>query len=216
MAGINSIFSIFTPKNKIFYDYFEKMADQLNEMSGKFAIMVHEPTFEGREKLLVSLENLEHSCDDTTHIIFTELSRNFITPFDREDIHYLASALDDVADYIYSSAKKINFYRLNPIEDGIHRLASLIQDGTFALKQAIYELRNLKDIRKITDALIKANAIENEADDIFDLNIDKLFEIENDIKTLIKRRELYQAMETATDKIEDAGNVIESILIKYA
>jgi len=216
MAGINSIFSIFTPKNKIFYDYFEKMADQLNEMSGKFAIMVHEPTFEGREKLLVSLENLEHSCDDTTHFIFTELSRNFITPFDREDIHYLASALDDVADYIYSSAKKINFYRLNPIEDGIHRLASLIQEGTFALKQAIYELRNLKDIRKITDALIKANAIENEADDIFDLNIDKLFEIENDIKTLIKRRELYQAMETATDKIEDAGNVIESILIKYA
>ena len=216
MAGINSIFSIFTPKNKIFYDYFEKMADQLNEMAGKFAIMVHEPTFEGREKLLVSLENLEHSCDDTTHIIFTELSRNFITPFDREDIHYLASALDDVADYIYSSAKKINFYRLNPIEDGIHRLASLIQEGTFALKQAIYELRNLKDIRKITDALIKANAIENEADDIFDLNIDKLFEIENDIKTLIKRRELYQAMETATDKIEDAGNVIESILIKYA
>jgi predicted phosphate transport protein (TIGR00153 family) len=192
------------------------MADQLQEMSGKFSTMVHEPTFEGREKLLTELENLEHSCDDTTHILFTELSRNFITPFDREDIHYLASALDDVADYIYSSAKKINFYRLNPVEDGIHRLAALIHEGTFALKQAIYELRNLKDIRKITDALIKANAIENEADDIFDLNIDKLFEIENDIKTLIKRRELYQAMETATDKIEDAGNVIESILIKYA
>ena len=216
MAGINSIFAIFTPKNKIFYDYFEKMADQLVEMSGKFSVMVHDSTFEGREKLLIELENLEHSCDDTTHILFTELSRNFITPFDREDIHYLASALDDVADYIYSSAKKINFYRLNPVEDGIHRLAALIHEGTLALQQAIYELRNLKDIRKITDSLIKANAIENEADDIFDLNIDKLFEIENDIKTLIKRRELYQAMETATDKIEDAGNVIESILIKYA
>ena len=216
MAGINSIFAIFTPKNKIFYDYFEQMAEKLQEMSGKFVTMVHDETFEGREKMLTDLENLEHSCDDTTHIIFTELSRNFITPFDREDIHYLASALDDVADYIYSSAKKINFYRINPNEDGVHRLAALIHEGTFALKQAIYELRNLKDIRKITDSLIKANAIENEADDIFDLNIDKLFEIENDIKTLIKRRELYQAMETATDKIEDAGNVIESILIKYA
>lgn len=216
MAGINSIFSIFTPKNKLFYDLFEQMADKLQIMSEKFVTMVHEESFESREKLLQELENLEHSCDDTTHLIFTELSRNFITPFDREDIHYLASSLDDVADYIYSGAKKINFYRLNPLESGIQKLADLINEGTIALKAAIHELRNLKNIRKITDALIKVNAIENEADDIFDLSIDNLFEIENDIKALIKRRELYNAMETATDKIEDAGNVIESIIIKYA
>jgi predicted phosphate transport protein (TIGR00153 family) len=216
MAGINSLFSIFTPKNKIFYGFFEEMADKLHDMSGKFITMVHEESFDKREKILKDLENMEHSCDDTTHIIFTELSRNFITPFDREDIHYLASALDDVADYIYSGAKKINFYKLNPNEDGIHKLADLIHQGTFALKEAIYELRDLKNIRKITDALIKVNAIENEADDLFDLSIDRLFEIENDIKSLIKRRELYNTMETATDKIEDAGNVIESIIIKYA
>ncbi len=216
MAGINSIFSIFTPKNKIFYGFFEEMADKLHDMSGKFITMVHEESFEKREKILKDLENMEHSCDDTTHIIFTELSRNFITPFDREDIHYLASSLDDVADYIYSGAKKINFYRLNPIEDGIHKLADLIHQGTFALREAIYELRDLKNLRKMTDALIKVNAIENEADDLFDLSIDNLFEIENDIKALIKRRELYNTMETATDKIEDAGNVIESIIIKYA
>ncbi len=216
MAGINSIFSMFTPKNKLFYALFEQMADKLQVMSGRFITMVHEESFDEREKILKDLENLEHSCDDTTHLIFTELSRNFITPFDREDIHYLASALDDVADYIYSSAKKINFYRLNPIEEGVHNLADLIQQGTVALKAAIFELRDLKNIRKITDALIKVNAIENEADDMFDLSIDKLYEIENDIKTLIKRRELYNAMETATDKIEDVGNVIESIIIKYA
>ncbi|HSK14046.1 MAG TPA: DUF47 family protein, partial [Phnomibacter sp.] len=136
--------------------------------------------------------------------------------FDREDIHYLASALDDIADYIYSSAKKINFYRLDPNEEGVHKLAGLIKEGTTAIRDAVYELRNLKDIRKITTALIRVNAIENEADDLFDLSIDRLFEIETDIKMLIKRRELYQAMENATDKLEDAGNVIESIIIKYA
>jgi predicted phosphate transport protein (TIGR00153 family) len=216
MAGINSIFAIFTPKNKIFYDYFEEMVDKLLDMSGKFQKMVHSHSFEEREKILQELENGEHSCDDTTHTLFTELGRNFITPFDREDIHYLASALDDIADYIYSSGKKINFYRLDPIDDGVHKLAALIHEGTIAIRDAVYELRNLKDIRKITQALIKVNAIENEADDLFDINIDKLFEIENDFKMLIKRRELYQAMETATDKIEDAGNVIESIIIKYA
>lgn len=216
MAGINSIFSIFSPKNKIFYDFFEQMVDKLHEMSGKFEQMVHMTDFEEREKIQLELENYEHSCDDTTHIIFTELGRNFITPFDREDIHYLASALDDIADYIYSSSKKINFYRLDPNEDGVYKLAALIHEGTIAIREAVYELRNLKDIRKITSALIKVNAIENEADDLFDLSIDRLFEIETDVKMLIKRRELYQAMETATDKIEDAGNVIESIIIKYA
>lgn len=216
MAGINSIFSIFTPKNKIFYDFFEQMVDKLHDMSVKFNEMVHEKSFEAREKCLQELENFEHSCDDTTHVVFTELGRNFITPFDREDIHYLASALDDIADYIYSSGKKINFYRLDPNEEGVHKLAELIHQGTMAIRDAVYELRNLKDVRKITSALIKVNAIENEADDLFDLNIDRLFEIETDVKMLIKRRELYQAMETATDKIEDAGNVIESIIIKYA
>jgi uncharacterized protein Yka (UPF0111/DUF47 family) len=216
MAGINSIFSIFTPKNKIFYDYFEQMVDKLDEMAVKFNEMVKEPSADNRERYLLELENLEHSCDDTTHTLFTELGRNFITPFDREDIHYLASALDDIADYIYSSAKKINFYRLNPNEEGVHKLADLIKQGTTAIRDSVYELRNLKDIRKITSALIRVNAIENEADDLFDLSIDRLFEIETDIKMLIKRRELYQAMETATDKLEDAGNVIESIIIKYA
>jgi len=216
MAGINSIFSIFTPKNKIFYDFFEQMVDKLHDMSLKFNQMVHEKSFEAREKCLQELENFEHSCDDTTHVVFTELGRNFITPFDREDIHYLASALDDIADYIYSSGKKISFYRLDPNEEGLHKLAELIHQGTVAIRDAVYELRNLKDVRKITSALIKVNAIENEADDLFDLNIDRLFEIETDVKMLIKRRELYQAMETATDKIEDAGNVIESIIIKYA
>jgi uncharacterized protein len=216
MAGINSIFAIFTPKNKIFYDYFEQMVDKLDEMGLKFNEMVKQPTYEARNKYLLELENLEHSCDDTTHTLFTELGRNFITPFDREDIHYLASALDDIADYIYSSAKKINFYRLDPNEEGVYKLAALIKEGTTAIREAVYELRNLKDIRKITTALIRVNAIENEADDLFDLSIDRLFEIENDVKMLIKRRELYQAMENATDKLEDAGNVIESIIIKYA
>lgn len=216
MAGINSILKIFTPKNKIFYDFFEEMVVKLVDMSQKLDAMVKENSFERRDEILQEIINLERSCDDTTHTIFTELGRNFITPFDREDIHYLASALDDIADYMYSSAKKISFYRINPNDEGIYKLAELIQAGTIAISEAVRELRDLKDIRKITTALIKANDVENEADDIFDLSIDKLFEKETDIKLLIKRRELYQSMETATDKIEDAGNVIESIIIKYA
>ena len=112
--GLNTILKIFTPKNKIFYDYFEKMVDRVEEMGEVMKQLVAEENFDKRAELILVIENLEHVCDDITHTLFTELGRNFITPFDREDIHYLASALDDIADYIYSSAKKINFYPAFP------------------------------------------------------------------------------------------------------
>ncbi|HXL58111.1 MAG TPA: DUF47 family protein, partial [Chitinophagaceae bacterium] len=105
---------IFLPKNRIFYDLFEKVAGNVAIMGTKLKHVVEEPDFDKRASLISQLEDLEHDNDELTHRIFTELGRNFITPFDREDIHYLASALDDIADYIYASAKKINFYRVNP------------------------------------------------------------------------------------------------------
>jgi uncharacterized protein Yka (UPF0111/DUF47 family) len=154
--------------------------------------------------------------DDLTHRIFTELGRNFITPFDREDIHYLASALDDICDYVYATAKKINFYKVNPNDSGIQKMADLIEQSAAQIRIAVRELRNMRDMRKITDALVKVNSIENQADDIFDLSIERLFETEPDAKEVIKKREIYQVMEIVTDKCEDAANVIESIIIKYA
>ena len=144
------------------------------------------------------------------------MGRNFITPFDREDIHYLAIALDDICDFTYGAAKKINFYKVNPNDAGIRKMADLIQEATEQIRAAIRELRDMRDMRTITDALVKVNYIENQADDIFDISIERLFESEPDAREVIKRREIYQVMEIVTDKCEDATNVIESIIIKYA
>jgi predicted phosphate transport protein (TIGR00153 family) len=166
--------------------------------------------------LLSKIEDLEHENDELTHNIFTELGRNFITPFDREDIHYLASSLDDIADYIYASAKKINFYRVNPVEHDMHRFAELIHQGTIQVNKVVREMRTMKNLRMMTESLVKINSIENQADDLFDMCIEKLFDEEPDAKEVIKLREIFQVMEIATDKCEDAGNVIESIIIKYA
>ena len=178
--------------------------------------VVAESDFDKRATLIAKMEDLEHVNDDLTHKIFTELGRNFITPFDREDIHYLATALDDICDYIFASAKKINFYKVNPNDPGIQKMADLIDQGAEHVKNAVIELRNMKNMRQITDSLVKVNSIENQADDIFDLSIDRLFETEPDAKEVIKKREIYQVMEIVTDKCEDAANVIESIIIKYA
>jgi hypothetical protein len=144
------------------------------------------------------------------------LGRNFITPFDREDIHYLATSLDDIADTIYAAAKKINFYKVNPNDLGIQKLAEIIDQSAGLVKNAVIELRDMKNLRLVTESLVKINSLENQADDVFDMSIERLFETEPDAKEVIKKREIYTVMEIATDKCEDAANVIESIIIKYA
>jgi predicted phosphate transport protein (TIGR00153 family) len=214
--ALNGFLKFFLPKDRIFYQLFEEVADTVYEMALKLKEVVAETDFDKRASLILQIEDMEHKNDDYTHRIFTELGRNFITPFDREDIHYLATALDDIADYIYASAKKINFYRVNPNDDGIIKFASIIEEGVAHVRTATKELRNMKNMRSITDALVKVNSLENQADDVFDLCIDRLFNTEPDAKEVIKKREIYQVMELVTDKCEDAGNVIESIMIKYA
>ena len=214
--ALKDIMKIFMPKDRIFYSLFEEVAQGVVVMGKLLKQVVSEPNIDKRAVIISQIEEQEHVNDDLTHKIFTELGRNFITPFDREDIHYLASALDDICDYIYATAKKINFYRVNPNDTGIQKLADLIVDGTIQIGLAMNELRNMRDMRKITDALVKINSIENQADDVFDMSIEQLFEHEPDAKEVIKKREIYQVMETVTDKCEDAANVIETIIIKYA
>jgi len=214
--ALNSFLKIFMPKNKVFYELFEKVADNAAKMGSLLRVIVAEPDFDKRASLIAQVEDLEHANDELTHSVFTELGRNFITPFDREDIHYLATSLDDIADYIYAAAKKINFYRVNPNDMGMQKFAELIEQSAQQVRIAVTELRDMKNMRNITEALVKINSIENQADDIFDMSIEKLFDTEPDAKEVIKKREIYQVMEIVTDKCEDASNVIESIIIKYA
>ena len=214
--ALNSILQIFMPKNRVFYDLFEKVAGNVSIMSDKLRDLVAETENDKKVAILSQIEDLEHENDNLTHNIFTELGRNFITPFDREDIHYLATSLDDIADYIYATAKKINFYKVNTNDMGIQKLAEVIQMSSAEVRKAVIELRNMKNMKLITESLVKINSLENQADDLFDMSIERLFESEPDAKEVIKKREIYQVMEIATDKCEDAANVIESIIIKYA
>lgn len=214
--AFNTFLKIFLPKDKVFFQLFENVAETVLKMGAKLKEVVNEKDFDKRTKHILEIEDMEHANDDFTHKIFTELGRNFITPFDREDIHSLASALDDVSDYIYASAKKINFYKVNPEDAGIQKLSELIFNACTEVQKAVKELRDMKNLRRITDSMVSINSIENQADDVFDMSIERLFETEPDAKEVIKKREIYQVMEIVTDKCEDAANVIESIIIKYA
>lgn len=213
---MNVFARLLAPKNKVFYELFEKSADNVKQMGALLTQVIGEPDFDKRQGLIAQMENVEHDNDELTHLLFTELGRNFITPFDREDIHYLASSLDDIADYIFATSKKINFYRVNPNDIGMQKLSEIILQSCNEVRKAVGELRDMKNMRVITESLVKINSLENEADDIFDMSIERLFATEPDAKEVIKKREIYQVMETATDKCEDAANVIESIIVKYA
>lgn len=207
---------LFMPKDRVFYSLFEDVAANLVEMGKVLVELVETKDPSVRKDKVHLIERLEHKNDDLTHRIFVELGQNFITPFDREDIHYLASTLDDVADYIHGSAKRIDMYKVVEINDSVRKLADLINQGVQELARAIPELRNMSNMRAITDACVKINSLENHADDIYDRAIADLFEQESNAVELIKMREIYQALEIATDKCEDSANVIETIIIKYA
>jgi len=169
-----------------------------------------------RKEMIREIEHLEHQGDNITHMIFNELSRNFITPFDREDIHALASAIDDVLDFIHGSAKRIELYKVTELSESITLLADCILKGSIELNIAVKNLENMKQIMIIKESCVKINSLENHADDVFNSGIARLFEEEKDPIKIIKIKEILSALETATDKCEDAANTIQTILVKYA
>ena len=212
----NKILKFFLPKDRVFFTLFEDASSNLELIAAKLVECVNESDFNKRASIIKAMGDLAHKNDLLTHQIFLELGQNFITPFDREDIHSLATALDDIADYIYKSGKKINLYKVDPSDSFILKMADAIKESVLAVNSAVTELRDLKNTQKVMNSIVKINSIENQADDIFDLSVENLFEHENDIKTLIKKREIYKVMEIVTDKCEDAGIVMESIIVKYA
>lgn len=214
--AFNTFLKIFLPKDRVFYSLFQDSSERVQLMSTTLKQLINEPDKAKRNALMTQIEDMEHKNDEATHTIFTELSRNFITPFDREDIHSLATALDDVADHIYAAAKKIMFYHIDTDDYGLRKFAELIVLSAEQVAKAVSELKDMKNLRQLTEAIVKINSIENQADDLFDQNIERLFAEVDDVKAVIKMREIYQVLESATDKCEDAGNVIESIIIKYA
>ena len=213
---MNNIFKFFTPQDKKFHPLFEKAGSNALHIAEALLEMVSTGDPEVRKALFKEIERLEHVGDDITHSIFLELSKNFITPFDREDIHQLASAVDDVADYIYGTANRIQMYNMSAVHEPVVKIAELLVEMCTDIDKAIKELRSFKNIRVIADACIRINSSENQADYVFTLAVAKLFEFETNAIELIKQKEVLQTIEKASDKCEDVANVLETILVKNA
>jgi len=213
---LNQLINFVLPHDKMFYPLFEKAAENLRTCADNLYLAVTATSPDQRIEYMRLVEKLEHKGDEIAHEVFNELGKNFITPFDREDIHYLISCIDDVLDYIHGASKRMELYKITNFTPEIIKLSELVQTSAHEIYTAVMELRNLKNLRKITDACVRINSIENHADDIFDNAVAKLFEEEKNAIELIKMKEILSALETATDKAEDCANVLESIIVKVA
>ncbi len=214
---LDSILHALLPKDDKFHRLFESDVENLLSAAKVFKdLMSNSISKEERAQKIRKIEELEHHGDEITHQIFSELGSTFITPFDREDIHQLASTLDDILDFIQGAATRITLYRVDTLAPEQERLAGMIYDQVIELQSAIPRLRDLKEVSSIRESLVRINSIENEADDLFERAIANLFDNCKDPIQLIKSKELYVSLETATDQCEDAANVIESIIVKNA
>lgn len=212
--NLNSIIALFVPKDRKFFDLFEEAATNLVTIAGELKNLMNEHSAEKRSDLVKRIHELENVGDSCTHRLMVELSSNFITPFDREDIHALASAMDNVADFIDASAKRMELYHIDNITEPMKQLADLVEQATKELAVAIKEMRNMNNVGRVKEALVRVNSIENHSDTIYNYAIADLFKTEKDAINLIKYREVLDHLENATDRCEDVADVIESIIIK--
>jgi len=211
--ALSKIFAFLIPQDKNFFRLFAESSNNLVDISKVFSEMVNAP-MERRSELLKKISDLEHVGDNITHQIFTELSTNFITPFDREDISYLASSLDDIVDYIHGSAKRLETYKIGETSLAMKKLSEIIENSAKEIHVAVANLKDMNNVVRLREAIVRINSLENHADDIFDGAIADLFENETDAIKIMKIKEVLSNMETATDKCEDVANVIETLIVK--
>ena len=212
---IDRLIQILLPHDEKFYSLFEEMTKLL--LKASVALKKIPDSDASRTKAIVGeIEDLEHQADEVTHRIFAELNATFVTPFDREDIHQLASSLDDIMDYINGTSSRFILYNVNSATQYMRKLMEIIEMQVDMVGKGITYLRDFKNNKMLQEVLKKVNEYENDADTVFNLGIADLFENEKDAIELIKLKEIYIGLETATDRCEDVANVLESILIKHA
>ncbi len=198
------------PREEKFYDDFVAMADQIlvgaHLLEQMFAT---EPPDAAKAQ---EIKDVEHKCDFLTHEIIQRLNKTFVTPIDREDIHSMAKALDDVMDAIDDAAALVPLYRITDVRYGVRELTKAISIQIEALRPALKALETRKGV---LEHCVEINRLENEADKIYKDAVGRLFDEETNPLAVIKWREILGLLEQATDRTEDVANLLENVVVKH-
>jgi hypothetical protein len=201
------------PQDKVFFDLFEKQAAVVKEAAWQLVALTED--FTNVKEKRHAIELLEHKGDQITHDIYNQLNRTFITPLDPEEISRLASALDEVLDYIDGATEKMFYYGIEATDSHMIELAKLIHMSSVEIEGAVRGIRSIKDPRYVEERCIEVNRLENLADDVLAHAVTDLFKT-TDAIAIIKFKDIYEHLETATDYCEDVANVLSDIAIRHS
>jgi uncharacterized protein len=202
------------PREGRFFVLFEESAKNAAEVAKNLQEMLY--SWENIDAKVAKIIELEHKGDGVAHEIIALVHKTFVTPFDREDIALLAHSLDDIVDFIESAADAMSLYKIDCPTTRAKQLADIIVQTTTEVHLAISELRQKVDLKQILKRSVEINRLENIADKIYREALAELFHDSNDVIYIMKWREIYEHMETATDRCEDVANVLEGVALKYA
>lgn len=198
------------PKEEKFFEDFTALADRI--VSGATLLERMLASDPPSWDTALQIKQVENECDALTHNLIQRLNSTFVTPIDREDIHALATSLDDVMDAIDAAAGVLRRYRMASLRYGARELASLTWQAAMQMKVAVEALDRRVGVH---ERAVEVNRLENAADDVHDEALRRLFEEERDAITLIKWKEVLDLLEEATDRCEDVANVLESVVVKH-
>ena len=204
----------FLPKEEKFFKLFEAQAAYNTKAVKAFKELVK--NWDEKSPAFEIIREIEHEADITTHEIYDKLNRTFITPFDREDIHQLASEMDDIVDMVQSLCNRMHLYHIRNSTPDLVQLVDILDQAADAIRKAINDLPDKDKTRRVLDYCIEINRLENTGDHARDIALSKLFEGQPDPIDVIKWKEIYELVESAVDRCEDIANTIETILVKQA
>ncbi len=199
------------PKEDQYFDLFTQMTVYISDAARELKEMLSDKDNNFGE-YAKRIKRTEHACDELTHNISTRLNKSFITPFDREDIYLMSSALDDIVDLIDDAAHAIIIFDVKETTDYARAFADVIVKMAEQLKEIVTILRRPKNI---TQRLVEIHRLENEGDDLYHAAIAELFHDSHDALTVLKWKEVYEKLEAAVDRCENVANIIESVIIKH-
>ena len=204
----------FIPREEKFFGLFEDSAQNMVKAAQGLKKLID--TWEDIEERVDEITALEHHGDTIAHQIMAQLHRTFVTPFDREDIALLAHTLDDVTDFIHAAADAMLLYKVDSPGQKAKELADIIVQATSEVEIVMPRLRHRAELKQVLEHCVEINRLENMADRVFRSAMAELFDNTTDITQIIKWREIYEHMESATDRCEDVSNVLEGIALKHA
>ena len=204
----------FLPREEKFFDLFEESVANVVKASQVLKEMIN--TWELVGGRVAEITELEHEGDTITHQIMAQLHRTFVTPYDREDIALLAHTMDDVIDFIHAAADAMLIYKIEQPSQGAKELANIIVEAATEIQRAMPRLRQRAALKEIHQYCVEINRLENMGDRVFRSAMADLFDNTTDMAQIIKWREIYEHMESATDRCEDVANVLEGVALKHA